>query len=69
MIDAVLTASGKKKDDQVKGKDSGSLKNNKRKKNPVEWDLECEKIIRDRKEALKKLKKKVVERIGLTLKK
>lgn len=67
MIDAVLTASGKKKDDQVKGKDSGSLKNNKRKKNLVEWwDLECEKVIRDRKEALKKLKKMVGERIGLT---
>lgn len=66
MIDAVLTASRKKKDEQTRGKNTGNTKKrNKGKKNPVEWwDLECEKVIRDRKDALKKLKKMAIERIG-----
>lgn len=65
MIDAVLTASRKKKDEQTRGKNTGNTKKNKGKKNSVEWwDLECEKVIRDRKDALKKLKKMAIERIG-----
>lgn len=62
MIDAVLTASRKKKDEQTRGKIPEISKKKKEKKNPVEWwDLECEKVIRDRKDALKELTKMAIE--------
>lgn len=57
MIEAILTASGKTIEKVTEG---GRVKisQRKNKKNPIEWwDKECEKIIKNRREALTKVRK------------